>query len=162
MPSFSLRELLETMGPTSSLIFAAWIFLTFLQQRYTAAFDRYRALVHEFREHDRTDERRTARLKQLVALYKHRCDQMRVATNRGVLSAMMLIGCVIVGALQVCLQYAVPAAENLKYVAAVLGIGGLAMVIASAFMVIRENTSLREAIEGELTDVDDLPELKQP
>ena len=42
---FELKDLLEAIGPNATLIFAAWIFLSFLQQRYTAAYDRYRALV---------------------------------------------------------------------------------------------------------------------
>src|SRR5436305_1444599 len=34
---FDLKDLLQAIGPTASLVFAAWIFLSFLESRYVAA-----------------------------------------------------------------------------------------------------------------------------
>jgi hypothetical protein len=82
MSEFDLKDLLEAVGPTASLIFAAWIFLTFLQARYTAAYERFRALIAELRSHRGQDQRRTS-LRQQILLYKRRCEQMRLATNIG-------------------------------------------------------------------------------
>jgi hypothetical protein len=37
-----LSDVLKAIGPAASIIFAAWIFMGFLQQRYDAAVSRYR------------------------------------------------------------------------------------------------------------------------
>jgi hypothetical protein len=34
---FELKDVREAIGPTASLLFAAWIFLSFLRERYVAA-----------------------------------------------------------------------------------------------------------------------------
>ncbi len=39
--NFDLAKVLTTVGPAASIIFAAWIFVAFLQTRYDAAVDRY-------------------------------------------------------------------------------------------------------------------------
>src|SRR5438132_181530 len=98
MPDFDLRDLLQALGPTASLIFAAWIFLNFLQARYSSAYDRYRALLAELRTHHDQDKRRESLRAQILA-YKRRCEQMRLATNIGVFSAILLISALIFGAL---------------------------------------------------------------
>jgi hypothetical protein len=36
-----LNEILKNIGPSAAIIFAAWIFMGFLQQRYDAAIDRF-------------------------------------------------------------------------------------------------------------------------
>jgi len=48
--SFEMKDLLSSVGPAASLIFAAWIFLQLLNSWYMAAFDMYRSFVKEYRE----------------------------------------------------------------------------------------------------------------
>jgi hypothetical protein len=88
MQAFQLKDLLEAIGPTASLIFAAWIFLSFLQARYTTANERYRSLLDEFRQHTSQDARRSS-LRDQITEYKRRCEQMRLATNMGVSAAIL-------------------------------------------------------------------------
>jgi hypothetical protein len=90
MQGFELKDLLQALGPTASLIFAAWIFLSFLQSRYSAAYERYRSLLDEFRQHSNRDRRRESLHEQILE-YKRRCEQMRRATNLGVIAAICLI-----------------------------------------------------------------------
>jgi hypothetical protein len=96
MPDFDLKDLLQAVGPTASLIFAAWIFLSYLQARYTAAYQLYRSLIAEFRSHHEPDERR-ASLHAQIREYRRRCELMRRATNIGVASAIVLISALISG-----------------------------------------------------------------
>jgi hypothetical protein len=85
MLEFQLKDLLQAVGPTASLIFAAWIFLSFLQSRYTSAYERYRSLLQEFRTHEAKDRRRET-LQDQILEYKRRCEQMKTATNIGVIA----------------------------------------------------------------------------
>jgi hypothetical protein len=84
---FELKDLLDAIGPSASLIFAAWIFLTFLQARYTSAYDRYRGLIEKYRAgvDDKTEKHNVA---DQVLLYRSRVEQMRRATNVGVVAAI--------------------------------------------------------------------------
>src|SRR5436190_6979989 len=109
----------SSLVPNATLIFAAWIFLSFLQQRYTAAYDRYRALVEQYRG-NADSARRHGNVKGQVLLYKRRCEQMKLATNVGVVSAMLLITALITAALNVIFEDA----AFLKYVVAVASILG--------------------------------------
>ena len=63
--------MIQAVGPAASLIFAAWIFLSFLQQRYASAYQLYRTLV----------------------------DRMRRASNIGLIAAILLIVALIAAAL---------------------------------------------------------------
>jgi uncharacterized membrane protein len=144
--SIDLKELLETIGPTASLVFAAWIFLSYLQARFEAAAVRYRELLDEFRE-----QRASARhdsVRRQILLYKRRCTWMRRATDIGVVSAMLLIATLVIGAINV-------AAPNdvLPIVAAVCAIVGLSLVIAAASLVLLENRLMQRALDDESTDV---------
>jgi hypothetical protein len=144
--SIDLKELLETIGPTASLVFAAWIFLSYLQARFEAAAVRYRELLDEFRE-----QRASARhdsVRRQILLYKRRCTWMRRATDIGVASAMLLIATLVIGAINV-------AAPNdvLPIVAAVCAIVGLSLVIAAASLVLLENRLMQRALDDESTDV---------
>jgi hypothetical protein len=47
---FKLKDVLDAVGPTASLIFAAWIYLSFLQQRYSSGYQNYRDLVSMYRD----------------------------------------------------------------------------------------------------------------
>jgi hypothetical protein len=87
MQGFQLKDLLKALGPTASLIFAAWIFLSFLQSRYTTAYEHYRSFIDESRQHPNRHRRRES-LRDQILEYKRRCEQMRRATNLGVIAAI--------------------------------------------------------------------------
>jgi hypothetical protein len=148
---FELKDLLDAIGPNATLIFAAWIFLTVLQSRYTSAYDRYRALVSTFRDGNPQGARRQSLVDQ-VALYKKRCEEMRFATNLGIYSAVLLIGGLIVAGVNVI------AGDKaiLKVIAAAALLAGLAAVIWAALTMLRENYQIQEAIEKEPSDVEGL------
>src|SRR5438270_5276009 len=91
-------NILKAIGPAASIIFAAWIFMGFLQQRYDAAVDRYREIVAQYREPDIGDTRRT-NIRDAIAIYKHRCELMTTATIIGLVAAILLILTLITGEL---------------------------------------------------------------
>ena len=45
---FDLSNVLKAIGPTASIVFAAWIFMGFLQQRYDTAVARYQDMIEAF------------------------------------------------------------------------------------------------------------------
>jgi hypothetical protein len=153
MSHFDLKDLLQAIGPTASLIFAAWIFLSYLQQRYSAAYDHYRKLIAEFRQHREEDARHRSLLQQILE-YKRRCQQMQLATQVGLIAAILLITSIISAALSVITDDS----ATFKYLSAALAIVGLSMVIWAAIMVMIENRRLQLIIESDLSD---LPELER-
>jgi hypothetical protein len=147
--NFDPDDFMKAIGPNASLIFAAWIFLTFLQARYTNAYERYRALVEQYRSSSDGDKRHR-NVKAQVFLYKRRCDQMRNATNIGVIAAILLIVSLIASGLGVIFSEA----SFLKYVIAASSLLGLVLVICAAALVIMENSSIREVLDNETSDLD--------
>ncbi len=153
MGGFPLKDLLQAVGPTASLIFAAWIFLSFLQQRYMGAYEHYRQLLAEFRSHEQRDRRRDSLGEQILE-YKRRCEQMRWATQIGVLAAIFLISSIVFAAL----SSMEPQFTATKYLCAACAIVGLLMVIWAAILVLMENARLQVIIDSDLSDVPDLRE----
>jgi len=151
MPDFDLKDLLEAVGPTASLIFAAWIFLTFLQARYTAAYERFRSLIAELRSHGEQDQRHSS-LQNQILIYKRRCEQMRLATNIGVISAILLITALICAALGTMYD----TVSAFKYSTACCAVIGLALVIWAAALVLAENYHVQQLLESDLSDVPEL------
>ena len=151
MPDFELKDLLQALGPSASLIFAAWIFLTFLQSRYTSAYEHYRALIAELRSHEARDSRRNSLCRQIIE-YRLRCQQMRLATNIGVLSAILLILAVVCGALGTIYDLV----SAWKYLTAVFAVVGLLLVIVAATLVMVENYRLQYILDSDLSDVPEL------
>ncbi len=151
MGEFRLKDLLEAVGPTASLIFAAWIFLSFLQQRYMTAYEHYRELIAEFRSHEQRDRRRES-LGQQILEYKHRCEQMRLATQIGVVAAICLISSIVLAAVNAMDSQL----SALKYLCAAGAIGGLLLVIWAAVLVMMENARLQVIIDSDLSDIPDL------
>ena len=145
--SIDLKELLQTVGPTASLVFAAWIFLSYLQTRYEAAAIRFRELLDEYR--DEKNSQRHQSVRRQILLYQRRCSCMRRATNIGVVSAMLLILTLILGALNVV-------APNRLWpsIGAVLAIVGLGLVVLAASLVLYENKLMQRALDDEMSDVD--------
>src|ERR1700712_3729998 len=149
--NFQLSDLLKAIGPNASLVFAAWIFLSFLQARYVAAFDRFRELTNEYRTGS-PEGRRHQSIRTQIRLYRRRCELMRWAATIGVVSAILLICTLIIGGLDVVF----PGHQGLPPAGAVCALAGLALVIVAAMIVIVENTMLgRELAE----DVVDLPDV---
>ena len=149
MGNYQLKDILAVFS-ASTTIFAAWIFLSFLGQRYVSAYDRYRTIIQDYRSRSREDPRR-AELQRQIILYKKRCEQMRSATTLGTLSAVGLVSAIIVALLQVVLQW-----DILKHLSVALGLAGLVLVLGAALQVLRENASIEQAIEGELRDLEEL------
>ncbi len=151
MAGFDLKDLLQAVGPTASLIFAAWIFLSFLQQRYMTAYEHYRQLISEFRSHEQRDRRRESLARQILE-YKHRCEQMRLATQIGVIAAICLISAIVCAALEAMDSQL----RALKYLCAVSAIVGLLLVIWAAVLVLMENARLQVIIDSDISDVSEL------
>jgi len=148
--AFQAKDVLDALGPNATLIFAAWIFLSFLQQRYSSAYGRYRELIAEYREHGEHDYRRTS-LSEQILQYKRRCELMRLATNIGVVSAIFLIAGLVAAALGAIFD-----APLFKYGTAFGSVVGLLLVIAAAAVVLVENTRIQGAIESDISDIEDL------
>jgi hypothetical protein len=65
--NLDLAKVLTTVGPAASIIFAAWIFVAFLQTRYDAAVERYRDLIEKFRTSTFLEaERQTCRTRSSI------------------------------------------------------------------------------------------------
>jgi hypothetical protein len=148
---FETKDLLEVIGPNATLIFAAWIFLSVLQTRYSAAYSRYRGLIETYRSENPQGARRES-LRDQVLLYKLRCERMRHATNVGIGSAVLIVSGLIMGGLGVIFG------DNafFKSATAVLLLAGLAAVIWAATGMWRENLEIEQAIEQEPSDVPEL------
>jgi len=144
---FQLKDVLEAVGPTASLVFAAWIFLSYLQSRYTGAAERYRELVENYRtQHEDT---RAASLTRQIKLYRKRCDLMRIATNIGVASAILLIATLILAAIEVI----APPHPALAWTGSITAILGLLLVIVAASFVFVENGLMQQATRDETADI---------
>lgn len=148
---FELNDVLSAIGPSASIVFAAWIFMGFLQQRYTAAYERYRSLIEDCRNGGLSGPRR-GNVKDQVMLYKRRCELMRAATNIGLTAAILLITTLIASAVNsVFSGLTLP-----KYLGAGCAVAGLALVIVATALVIVENSIIQRATDSELLDVPDL------
>jgi uncharacterized membrane protein len=146
-----LGDVLKAVGPNAAIVFAAWIFMGFLQQRYDSAAERFRAAVKEYRSHDRPDDR-TSNLKDQIVIYRNRCRLMAWATLVGLIAAILLIASLVLGAADVMLpNNSVIAAAGIAAL-----IGGFALVVVAAAIVIVEGRIVYRQIDDELRDVPDL------
>jgi len=152
-----LKDILTSVGPAASLIFASWIFLTLLNERYVSAYDRYRSLVTDYRDkHQKSEEnQRRKSVREQIFLYKKRCEQMRLSMNLGLVAAMLLIAGLITAAIQIGFS-SMPTLSFLKPVSFVCIIGGLALVIAAAVVVMLENLEIEKALNSEISDIADV------
>lgn len=141
---FQLSDVLKAIGPNASLIFAAWIFLSFLQARYDAAIDRYRSLVAESRTGDQDGSSDDA--KQEIEIYVRRCAVMSHAVTLGLVSAVLFLLALICGGLDVVFPNAAP----IVLIGTIAGILGLALVIVAAVLVVYDNAGTRTQIRQEL------------
>ena len=151
--TIDLSNIFKVIGPAASIIFAAWIFMGFLQVRYDAAVDRYRALVGQYRDGNDENDRRN-NLRSSILIYKKRCEIMNIASVIGLVSAIVLIAALIVGELAIIFAKV----QFLKYVSALAALIGLSLVIAASAIVLYESLIIHRQLESELLDV---PELAQ-
>lgn len=148
---FTLQQVLQAIGPTASIIFAAWIFMGFLQQRYDAAVDRYRQIIGKYRNTDLSNPRRENAQDQVMR-YKRRCEYMNSACFVGLLSAVMLLLTLITAEVDVI----IPGQPLVKYVSAGCALLGFVLVIVAAVLVMVESVIAHRQISEELLDVPDL------
>ena len=148
-----LGEVLKAIGPNASIVFAAWIFMGFLQQRNDAAIDRYRQAVGDFRS-NKHEANRSDNLRSQVLAYRRRCRLMSRATFVGLVAAILLISSLVFGALDVI----VPKSATITVFGSVTAIVGFILVIIAAFIVIAGGRVVERQIDDELRDVSNLAE----
>ena len=146
-----LGDVLKAMGPNAAIVFAAWIFMGFLQQRYDAAIDRYRAVIGDYRSGDH-DAERGANIKDQILSYRQRCALMAWATLAGLVAAILLIASLMLGAIDVM----VPRVAAVTIGGIVAALGGFTLVIVAALIVVAEGQIVRRQMDDELRDVPDL------
>ncbi|WP_325415024.1 DUF2721 domain-containing protein [Sphingobium sp.] len=146
-----LGEILKAVGPNAAIVFAAWIFMGFLQQRYDSAIDRYREAVGDYRSNEHADER-ADNLKDQILSYRHRCRLMSWATLIGLVAAILLIASLIFGALDVM----VPKSTLIGFIGTASTLLEFVLVIAAAVIVIAEGRVVNLQLNDELRDIPDL------
>lgn len=144
-----IADILKALGPAASIIFAAWIFMGFLQQRYDAALTRFRDMIERYRDGDVSSERRD-NMRDQIRLYRRRCTMMNVASIIGMTSAILLILTLISGELSML------GLKFLSYVSAYSALAGFFLVIVAAGITIVEGIIIHRQLNDELLDVPDL------
>ena len=146
-----LSDFLKAIGPNAAIVFAAWIFMGFLQQRYDSAVDRFRDAVGDFRSHAHKGDR-SHNLKDQILLYRRRCRLMGWATLVGLVSAILLISSLIFGGLDVI----APHRPWILFGGVSTSFLGFALVITAAAIVIVEGLIVNRQLDDETRDVPDL------
>lgn len=146
---FELKDVMGAVGPSAALVFAAWLFLQLLQQRYTAAYTRYRELVESFRG-DLQGKRRDV-IKKEIHVYHKRVKIMLYATNLGLVGAICLLLSLASSGLDAMFKL-----DWLKYIGGPGIVLGLLLVVPAAIMMIIENMMIKQPIDAELDDVNEL------
>ena len=146
-----VSAILKAIGPAASIIFAAWIFMGFVQQRYNSAVDRYRETIAQYRRTDVPDVRR-ANIREQIVLYKRRCEMMGAATMLGLIAAILLILTLVAGELDIIF----PQTWVLQYFCAGSALVGFLLVIAAAVVILVETQITFRQLATELLDVPDL------
>ena len=149
--AFHLGDVLKAVGGSAAIIFAAWIFLSFLQTRYDAAVDRYRELIDTHRKREHGQERGEA-IKREVEVYARRCTLMSRAVTTGLCSAVLFLITLIGGALDVI----IPKNPVITLVSTAASILGFALVIVAAALVMVDNFGATRQLRQELRDIDDI------
>jgi hypothetical protein len=149
--SFDTANLMNKVGSAAPMIFAAWLFVSFLQNRYESAIDRYRELISTYRTSEPSDSRKSNMRDQVVS-YRRRCELMRRAMSLGLASAIAMIVTLIFGGLNLTFKDL----PLLGYLSAGCGLLGFILVIVATVLVIMEGTVTHRQIDNELLDVPDL------
>lgn len=151
MMTFDVSNMLKAIGPAASIIFAAWIFMGFLQQRFDTAMGRYQTAVEAFRSEGIPEDRRY-NIKQQILTYKRRCELMSRANIVGLSAAILLIVTLIAGEVDIL----VPSLPLVGYLCAASALIGFALVIVATVYVVVEGSITHRQIVSELLDVPDL------
>ena len=146
-----LSDFLKAIGPNAAIIFAAWIYMGFLQQRYDSAVDRFRGAVGDFRSGEHEKER-AKNLKDQILIYKRRCYLMGWATTIGLVSAILLITSLMFGGLDVLM----PHTPWIAVAGIATSFAGFALIIVAALIVIAEGQPTDRQLDDEIRDVRDL------
>jgi Protein of unknown function (DUF2721) len=149
--NFALSDVLRAMGPTASIIFAAWIFMGFLQQRYDAAVSRYRESISDFRTGRHAADRRD-NIREQILVFKRRCELMNYACQVGLASAILLLLTVVAGGIDAI----IPESAGLAVFGSVCAFGGFILVIAGSVLVLMESSYAYRQLDAELLDVPEL------
>lgn len=149
--TIDLANMFKAIGPAASIIFAAWIFMGFLQTRYDAAVDRYRTLVSQYRDGDHEEDRRS-NLHDEILVYKWRCDIMNIASVIGLASAIILVLALMIGELALIF----PKNDPMKYASIFGAFLGLALVVVASGIVMYESLIIHRQLASELLDLPSL------
>jgi hypothetical protein len=149
--SFELSDVLKAIGPAASIIFAAWIFMGFLQQRYDAAVGRYREAISDFRTGSHAPERRD-NIREQILVFRRRCELMNYACVLGLVAAILFLITLLAGELDAIIHNNVV----LSILGSVSAFVGLILVIVGAALVIMEASYTHRQLDAELLDVPDL------
>jgi hypothetical protein len=154
--SFDLSDVLKAVGPAASIIFAAWIFMGFLQQRYDTAVSRYREAISDFRTGKHRPDRHD-NIREQILIFKRRCELMNRACLAGLISAILFLLTLILGELDAV----IPHVALLAIVGSISAFGGLMLVIVGTVLVITEASYAHRQLDAELLDVPDLAKTGQ-
>ena len=149
--TFDISKIFMAIGPAASIIFAAWIFMGYLQARSDSALGRYHAMIGTYRDGDMSEERRS-NVRDQVIVYKRRCELMNTANTVGISAAILLIFTLISGEISII----VPTFTFLHIVSAVSALLGFTLVIVAAVFVLAESSIIQRQLDTELLDVADL------
>jgi Protein of unknown function (DUF2721) len=127
--------------------------MCFLQNRYAQAFQLYRELIQQCREGTMEPSRR-ANVRDQVLLFRRRFELMRLATNRGLTAAILLITTLVGGAVNAVF----PDAPIIQGLSVICAIAAFLQVITAAALVVKENSIIQRAMDAELLDLPDLAE----
>ena len=147
----NVGDIFKAIGPGASIIFAAWIFVSFLQVRYDAAVERYLAAIKQYRGKDASDTRLHF-LKEEILTYRRRCALMNLASSIGLLSAIALVMALVIGELALIF----PASRVLTYASLTLALLGLVFIVVAAIVVFVEGAIIHQQLEHELQDMPEL------
>jgi hypothetical protein len=149
--NIDIASVLKAIGLGASIVFAAWIFMGFVQQRYDAAVDRYRGMTGAYRSSELSETRR-GNMRDQIGVAKRRCELMHHATVIGLISAVFLILTLIFAAIGMIFT----GASLLVYASTLSMIIGFVLVVVAAFYVLVESSIVRRQLVAELLDVPDL------
>src|ERR1700709_2043726 len=146
-------DFLKALGPNAAIVFAAWIFMGFLQQRYDSAINRYREMISDYRVND-NEESRAGTLRAQISPYRTRCSIMQWATLMGLFAAIFLILSLLFSGIDVMM----PKVALINDAGTATLMLGFAVVIIAAALVIAEGRIVNRQLEAELNDI---PDVKQ-
>ena len=135
---FKLKKMMEMVGPSAVLAYAAWRLMQLLEQRHDAACTRYRELVEAFRKG-------AAGKRRDLGICRKRAVHVLNATNIGVMAAFLLLLSLTISTLD-----AVFKADWLKLFGAPLNMLRLLLVIPAAILVIADRMLAQKRREAEL------------